>query len=406
MYLISDVTKMVGVARSTLLYYERISLISPIRDTQNGYRLYSESDVSRLILLKQLQKAGLTLSQCRRFLEGKPDVALIEERLGFLTRELSEMQMAKDLLASIYRRISRKQIPDGDPLDMRQWHADFEKRAAKAHQAWLQQLGFSAKDALYVRWISRNMQDNEEYVSDFFRVFEEMYRQGPGSREATLAAFGKIPESVPIDAILDVGCGSGSAALVLAGAGDAMITAVDNHQPFLDRLAAEAKERGWEHRFRICNMDMHHLEFQDRSFDLIWAEGSAYIMGFEAALSDWRSLLKTGGYLFVSDAVWLTDSPSDAARDYFAIEYPNMADSPTRALQAKNLGYEVVHQSVLPRGLWTRFYDDMEKTVIELTSMHGTNRAWDDMRKEIQLDREHGDDYGYICLLLKKVNSV
>ena len=76
----------------------------------------------------------------------------------------------------------------------------------------------------------------------FYRIFESIPRQGPGCAGATKHVFSLIPP-LPGDAkILDIGCGSGTQTLDLAGLAPGTITAVDNHQPFLDMLNAKAKK--------------------------------------------------------------------------------------------------------------------------------------------------------------------
>lgn len=61
MYRISELAQKVGLSRSTLLYYEKLKLISAIRQS-NGYRCYTDKDVQRVKLLQQLQAGGLTLA--------------------------------------------------------------------------------------------------------------------------------------------------------------------------------------------------------------------------------------------------------------------------------------------------------------------------------------------------------
>jgi len=402
MYSVSDVTKKLGVSRSTLLYYERMGLVVPERDSANGYRSYSSEDLNRLVMLKQLQKAGFFLAECRGFLDGEPDLGQVRHRLELLDRELMEMNLARDLLRSLYVRLSGEAPPDEAAADVREWHAEFEKRSAHAHAAWLRKLGFSEKEALYIRWVSRDIHDNATYVNHFFHVFEQMKRQGPGSTEATLRAFRSIDDPEGIRSILDIGCGSGAASLVLAGACSGHITAVDNHQPFLDRLHREVTRLNLQGRITPLNMSMHTLDFPTGCFDLLWAEGSAYIMGVEEALAKWHPLLRDGGYLFLSDAVWLTRTPSKACQDYWRIEYPGMTDADTRKAQAENLGYDVVESFILPRRDWQDFYGDMKTAVTHARKTLGKSRALQEMTDEILLDETHGDEYGYVCLLLKK----
>src|SRR5690606_9762795 len=101
--------------------------------------------------------------------------------------------------------------------------------------------------------------------------------------------------------VLDIGCGSGASALVLSRLTGGTVVAVHNHQPFL----VELKERAWalqgpgRKEVQPLQASMSSLPFLNGSFDLIWSEGAAYLMGFEEALLSWRPLLKREGFLVV-----------------------------------------------------------------------------------------------------------
>ena len=46
---------------------------------------------------------------------------------------------------------------------------------------------------------------------------------------------------------------------------------------------------------------MFEMSFLDDSFDIIWAEGSIYLIGFERGLKEWRQFIKPNGFLVVHD---------------------------------------------------------------------------------------------------------
>jgi len=60
---------------------------------------------------------------------------------------------------------------------------------------------------------------------------------------------------------------------------DCMITASDIHQPFLNDLTLMAKNAGLDGRIVTHQVSMDNLPFEEASFDIIWSEGSAFIMG-------------------------------------------------------------------------------------------------------------------------------
>ncbi|NJN64772.1 MAG: hypothetical protein HC882_07760 [Acidobacteria bacterium] len=71
-------------------------------------------------------------------------------------------------------------------------------------------------------------------------------------------------------------------------------------------------------RITTVAADMGDVGSLGTGFDVIWAEGSAYSIGFETALRRWRPLLRPGGCLVVTELVWFVGEPSEIARDFFA----------------------------------------------------------------------------------------
>ena len=125
MYRISELAQHVGLSRSTLLYYEKLGLISAKRQA-NGYRSYSENDLQRLVLLQQLQAGGLSLKECQACLEAKIDREKLLHRLDVLDDEIAKKQKARELLSSMLGMNS-----------MREWHQTIEQQAPSAHLEWL-----------------------------------------------------------------------------------------------------------------------------------------------------------------------------------------------------------------------------------------------------------------------------
>ena len=71
-YRIKTVADMTGVSRSTLIAWERrYGLVSPMR-ANNGYRMYSDSDVSLLRRVKALVDRGLKISEAIAVLDSRP----------------------------------------------------------------------------------------------------------------------------------------------------------------------------------------------------------------------------------------------------------------------------------------------------------------------------------------------
>ena len=113
--------------------------------------------------------------------------------------------------------------------------------------------------------------------------------------------------------VLDIGCGPGMQSLVIARYRNAQVVAVDVDETFSGPVeASRQRAAALADRITTRALDMNELPFNDGEFDLVWSEGAAYIMGFAAALRQWRPLLRPGGYLMVSELCWTTH-PTAAA---------------------------------------------------------------------------------------------
>ena len=123
----------------------------------------------------------------------------------------------------------------------------------------------------------------------FFTVHQDLPREGPGSRDCTARALAlAAPDARAGEAlaVLDIACGPGAQTVDLAQlAPGAAITALDTHLPFLRALQRRADEQHLAGRIAALQADMRALPLAPGSFDLLWCEGAAYIMGLEEALT-------------------------------------------------------------------------------------------------------------------------
>ncbi|OEE63827.1 methyltransferase [Enterovibrio norvegicus FF-454] len=388
MYQISELAVEVGLSRTALLYYEKQELIQG-RRLSNGYRVYDDNDLQRIRLIQQLQTGGLTLKECKACLEAKIDRQLLQKRLNLLDEEITQKQQSRHFLAAI--------LGEGD---LKEWHENANKLAPDAHLDWLMKQGFSEKEALRLKWLSKDMNEHEQYMADFMKVFASLERWAPGSESETLKALLLLPEQP--NAILEIGCGKGLATSVLANNTNASITVVDNEQSALTRLSDRFDDEGLVDRLTTVCASMTELPFGNESFDLLWAEGSAYIMGVTNALSQWKPLLKEGGVLMVSDLVWLTDAPSEEAIEFWRQEYPDMQAIDTRLKQVESAGYDVLTSFTLSRKAWENYYEPLIARVKELEpEMKGT-QALQDIARESDIYRNYLGQFGYQMFLLKK----
>lgn len=388
MYKISELAAQLGLSRTALLYYEKQQLISG-RRLENGYRVYTDKDLQRVRLIQQLQAGGLTLKECKVCLEAKVDRQLLQNRLKALDEEIQQKQQSRNLLSAM--------LGEGD---LKAWHKGLNQQAPEAHLDWLIKQGFSEKEALRLKWLSKDMNEHDAYMDDFLKIFETLEYWGPGSNSDTEKALSLLPKEV--NNILDIGCGKGLATQVLAEHSAATITAVDNEQSALDRLMQRFEQIGISHRLETVNASMMELPFSKQSFDLIWAEGSAYIMGIENAVTKWKSLLQKQGYLMVSDMVWRTDTPSKESKDLWNQEYPDIQSVKTRIEQMKKAGYSIVDHFSQSEQAWLNYYSPLERRLNQLEPEMSSLAAFKDIKNEVDVCTRFAHEFGYHMFILEK----
>ncbi|MEM7122214.1 MAG: class I SAM-dependent methyltransferase [Pseudomonadota bacterium] len=240
----------------------------------------------------------------------------------------------------------------------------------------------------------------------FFSIHSDLPREGPGSRESTAKAL-SLCGSLPDDArVLDLGCGPGQQTMDLAGLlPGATITAIDNHPPFVDETNRRATAKGVSGRVKAEVGDMTALDDAPASFDLIWCEGAAYIMGVEAALKAWMPLLKPAGRVALTEAVWLKSDPPADLRRVWDAEYPAMRDIPACRDLVASCGYRLLGDFVLPDSAWWDDYYTPKLARIEtLRSTYAGDETalavLDEAVEETLMHRTYSAYYGYVFLVM------
>ena len=124
MHQIGEVADAVGLSLRTIRHYEEVGLVPPSGRTAGGFRLYTDDDVERLRVVKQMKPLDFTLEEMRDLLELRDrlaeDVAGEErqelvERLAMYAAAAqtrcealrSQLESAETIAATLRREVSR-----------------------------------------------------------------------------------------------------------------------------------------------------------------------------------------------------------------------------------------------------------------------------------------------------------
>jgi ubiquinone/menaquinone biosynthesis C-methylase UbiE len=160
----------------------------------------------------------------------------------------------------------------------------------------------------------------------------------------TRRAFKMLPQ-LHKPCILDVGCGSGIPTMELARLSQGKVLGIDIDQHALDKFTKSIKEMGLTDFVQVVNCSMVDMHFLDESYDIIWSEGSIYVIGFKNGLREWKRFLKPGGFMVVHD---------------------EQGDVDEKLQQISDCGYELIGYFLLSKKVWwTEYFAPLEKLIGE-----------------------------------------
>ena len=242
---------------------------------------------------------------------------------------------------------------------------------------------------------------------DIFRdIHKDMPRQGSGRDEYTQKAFEMIP-AIKQPKILDIGCGPGMQTIKLAKLSDGEVIGIDIIQQYLDQFQEQIHKENLQDRVKAVNQSMFEIKYPKEYFDIIWAEGSIFIIGFEKGLSDWKKYIKPGGFLAVHEMAWLKENPPKEVTDFWEAVYPEIPTIDDNLKIIKKCGYKILGHFPLPEDAWWEFYyNPLQKRLEKLKIKYKDNQKALDMikgeYKEINLFKKYNKWYGSVFFVMQK----
>ena len=131
---------------------------------------------------------------------------------------------------------------------------------------------------------------------------------------------------------------------------------------------------------------MFSIDFPDEAFDIIWSEGSIYVIGFEKGLVEWQRFLKKNGFLVIHD---------------------EFKDHDKKISMIFKSGYNMIDCFMISSDIWwEEYYKPFEKHIKKLTNKYKNDpEAQSILRKEqneIDTFKRNPQDCSSIFYILQK----
>jgi ubiquinone/menaquinone biosynthesis C-methylase UbiE len=240
-----------------------------------------------------------------------------------------------------------------------------------------------------------------------YKLYENLPLPGPGCREATIKVAQSMKKAPVNPVILDLGCGSGMQTMEIVKYFGGTVFALDNHKHFLEQLEKNSKMERLDSIIKCTHADMFNPPFEDEYFDIIFAEGSIYIDGFEKSLNDYRRLLKKGGYFALTEGTWLKENPPLPLGEYWIQGYPDIKTIRYNLNFIENCDYTIIDSFILAESAWwDDYYHPLEKEIKnKLTTLNNDKNVLSllqSIQVEIDVYRQFSAYYGYVFCVLQK----
>ena len=114
---IGEVAERTELSFRTLRHYDEIGLVTPSARTDGGFRLYTDGDVARILLIRRMKPLGFSLDEMRELLDvvdamaGDADDPSVRARLDSVRAEAAarreklrrQVEMADEFLDQLER---------------------------------------------------------------------------------------------------------------------------------------------------------------------------------------------------------------------------------------------------------------------------------------------------------------
>lgn len=116
---IGELAEKTGLSLRTIRHYDEVGLLEPTGRTVGGFRLYTQDDLARLMLIRRMKPLGFTLEEMTELLRiidtlggaGTVDPAVRRDLDGFITQAVErrgalqkQLAMADEFLALLRKQ--------------------------------------------------------------------------------------------------------------------------------------------------------------------------------------------------------------------------------------------------------------------------------------------------------------
>ncbi|GEM_PF-376725 len=191
---IKEVEESIGITSKNIRFYEKEGLITPERNSENGYREYSEKDIKNLKEIKLFRQLGISIEDIRLLQSreiGLGDV--LKNQMDKFKNQIESISLAKDLcMVMAERNVSFKEIEVDLWLDKIR---ELEGKGARFMNIDNDDIIRFLPDKFrmqYYESIIKNGQIDNNLFEEIMTYFEDVYKKTVDTEELLMDTLKKI----------------------------------------------------------------------------------------------------------------------------------------------------------------------------------------------------------------------
>lgn len=182
---IKDVEQFIGIKSKNIRFYEKEGLLSPQRNSENGYREYSEDDIKLLQEIKLFRKLGISIEDIRALLASEIELKeVLKQQTSVYDNEINSLLESKALCQNMIARDVQLNKIDTDG-----WLSQIEA----LEQRGVRFMNINSDEIIrflpekfkmpYYEAIIKDGQVDGELLEDIIKYIEDIYRRKVDAEE-------------------------------------------------------------------------------------------------------------------------------------------------------------------------------------------------------------------------------
>jgi MerR family transcriptional regulator, thiopeptide resistance regulator len=188
MYTVRELSKLAGVTRRTLHYYDQIGLLAPSQVAENGYRYYSRDALLRLQQILLYRELDMPLDQIKYILDG-PGFDILDALEGHRAHLQQRITRLERMVETVDNTI--KVLKGVENMEEKNLFTDFsEEQQATYEQEAMQMYDPDIVKASNQRWKRYSAEEKQRILDEGKQVYLDFLKAmpaGPASSEARAA---------------------------------------------------------------------------------------------------------------------------------------------------------------------------------------------------------------------------